>query len=267
MFLTKKSFIKILIVAICFFAIGCFFIGLDLVFMSIGVSDGLTLKLGLIECLLALLMVAGGMYGEGKAKLIQLGNKLVRKELKPMEFIKHYEHLQNSQDLIIKKTSMEVLQLVAVAYDVMNEKEKALATIEEMVEVADGKKKTFATLLKVAFLFGDNKIEEAEALFVDVQKQKLDLLSQSLADAILKGDRAFAMGDYRTAEAYHLKLLQQGFPKMDNLGKLVSHYALGEIYEKLEEKDKAITYYEYCMKFGGETGIKQSAKEKLEELQ
>jgi tetratricopeptide (TPR) repeat protein len=264
MFLTKKSFIKILIIAICFFAIGCFFIGLDLVFMSIGVSDGLTLKLGLIECLLALLMVAGGMYGEGKAKLIQLGNKLVRIELKPMEFIKHYEQLQNSQNLIIKKPSIEVLQLVAVAYDLMGEKEKALAAFEEMIEVADGKKKVFAKLLKVSFLYGDNKVEEAEALFVDLKKQKLDLMSQGLADAILQDGRAVAMGDYRTAEAYQLNLLQRQFPKLDNLGTLVTHYSLGEIYEKLEEKDKAITYYSYCAEHGGETVLKKSAIEKLE---
>ena len=73
-----------------------------------------------------------------------------------------------------------------------------------------------------------------------------------------------AMGDYKTVEAYNLNALQRSFPKLDNLGKLVVHYKLAEVYEKLEEKNKSIIHYQYCADFGGETAIKTSATEKLQ---
>ena len=91
-------------------------------------------------------------------------------------------------------------------------------------------------------------------------------MTSSLYDATLKSDRAMAVGDYKTVEAYSLKMLAQSFPKLDNLGKLVVHYKLGEVYEKLQDKEKAISYYQYCEINGGETAIKESAKEKLQQL-
>lgn len=97
-----------------------------------------------------------------------------------------------------------------------------------------------------------------------IRKQKLGIMRNGLADAILKGDRAMAMGDYKTVEKYNLNMLERKFPKLDNLGKLIVHYRLGEIHEKSYENNKAITHYQYCVDFGGETAIKKSAMEKIQ---
>ena len=115
-------------------------------------------------------------------------------------------------------------------------------------------------------MFSCGRIEEAETLFNEVQQHKLDMICCGLVDAILKSDRAMAMGDYKTVEMNYLKVLERAFPKPDNLGKLVTHYGLGEVYEKLQDNNKAIFHYQYCADFGGETAIKQSAIEKLQYL-
>ena len=266
MFFTKKSFRKILIMAICYFLLGSISIALWVVFNSMGINENSLLVLGIFVYLLCVLMFFWGKYAEGKGKLINLGNKLVRNELKPVEFIKHYEFLRNSDDLIICKPSIEILQLITIAYDSLDDREKALATVDEMIDIAGEKKKVFARLFKASLLFSYDKKEDAEVLFNEIQKQKLDIISAGLVDAILKSDRAMAMGDYKTVEAYNLQMLARSFPKLDNLGKLIVHYKLGEVYEKLHDKEKAVTYYQYCATYGGETAIKTSAIEKLQPI-
>ncbi len=101
MFLTKKGFIKILIMAIAYFIVGSLSITAWVIFRSIGIPAKALLVLGIIVYLLCVIMIFWGRYAEGKGILINLGNKLVRNELKPMEFIKHYEELKNSTDLVI----------------------------------------------------------------------------------------------------------------------------------------------------------------------
>ena len=266
MFLTKKGFRKILIMAICYFSLGSFCIAFWILFNIMGVPGSFLLILGIITYVFCTLIIFGGRYAEGKGKIINLGNKLVRNELKPAEFIKHYESLKNANDLIVKKPSIEVLQLVAVAHDLLDDRENALAAVDEMIDASSDKKKNFAKLIKSSFLFSYDRTEEAEALFIEAQKQKLDFMSNSLVDAILKSDRAMVMGDYKTGEIYNLKMLERSFPKPDNLGKLVIHYKLAEVYEKFQDSRKAIIYYQYCVDFGGETAIKKSAMEKLQHL-
>lgn len=266
MFLTKKSFRKILIMAICYFLLGSISISFWGVFNSMGTGENFLLYLGIIVYLLGILMAFWGRYAEGKGKLINLGNRLVRNELKPAEFIREYVALKKSNELVVKKPSIEVLQLVAVAYDSLDDRENALATVDEMIDVASDKRKAFANLFKTSFLFSYDRIEEAELLFNEVQKQKLDFICCSLVDAILKSDRAMAMGDYKTIETCNLKMLERTFPKLDSLDKLVIHYKLGEVYEKLHDTEKAVTYYQYCATYGGETAIKKSAIEKIRGL-
>lgn len=252
--------------AICYFILGSIDISLWVVFNIMGIEENFLLILGIIVYLLCVLMIFWGRYAEGKGKLINLGNRLVRNELKPAEFIREYEALKKSNELVINKPSIEVLQLVAVAYDSLDDRENALATVDEMIDVARDKRKVFANLFKTSFLFSYDKREEAELLFEESQKQKLDFMCQSLADAILKSDRAMAVGDYKTVEIYNLKLLERSFPKLDNLGKLVVHYKLGEVYEKLQNMEKAVTYYQYCATYGGETAMKKSAIGKIQNL-
>jgi len=266
MFLTKKSILKIALVGALYFLLGGVCIIFWSLFKTMGYSEKILLALGIVLYALIVPIIFCGWYAEGKGKLINLGNKLVRTELKPAQFIEHYDSLMNSNELVVKKPSIEVLQLVAVAYDVLDNKEEALRTIEEIIATTNDKKKNYARLLKVSVLFSLGRKDEAEALFNDLQAQKLDILSRGMADAILKSDRAMAMGDYKTAENYNLQLLERTFPKLDNLGKLITHYNLAEIYEKTGDNAAATVHYKYCADFGGETAISTSALRKLREI-
>lgn len=263
MFLTKKGFRKVLIVSILYFLLGTFcmiFAGLCVVW---GISGIPLFTLGMIIYILCVVFGYWGIYAEGKAKWINLSNKLVRSELKPAEFLKKYEELKDSNDLVIKKPSYDVLMHVAVAYDCLDEREKALAVLEEMVDVAPEKKKSYALLAKTSFLFGYGETEEAEKLFNELQASKLGMMERSLADAILKSDRAMAMGDYKVAEAHNLKLLDQRFPPLDKLSVLVVHNSLAKVYEKMNDCENAVIHYQYCKDNGGETAVRSLAEEAL----
>ena len=266
MFLTKKGFRKILIMAIAYFIVGSLCIAAWFVFNNLGIYENFLLILGIATYLIGVLIIAWGRYAEGEGKLINLGNKLVRVDLKPAEFIEHYEMLKNADDLVIKKPSVDVLRVVSLAYDLLDDRENALATANEMIDIASDKKKNLAKLLKSSLLFSYGETEEAETLFNKIQKQKLNITCSGLADVILKSDRAIAMGDYKTAEVFFLNTLERSFPNPDILDKLICHYQLGEIYAKLQDNDKAIEHYEYCASFGGETAIQKSVSKKLEIL-
>ena len=267
MFLTKKGLLKSLIMAICYFALGSFCISSGLVFFWLESDSKLFFILGTF-CYVACPVVALlGFYAESKGKVIGSGNKLVRNELQPHEFIKEYQRLKNSTDLVVNKPSIEILQLVAIAYDSLDDRENCLSAVEEMISVASVKKKTFAKLIKCSFLFSYDMIDEAEAIFTETRTSKQNFICQALSDAIFKSDRAMAMGDYKTVEAHNLKMLSQTFPKLDNLSRLIIHYKLGEVYEKLQSYEKAIPYYKYCIDNGGETAIKKSAKTALQRIQ
>lgn len=60
-----------------------------------------------------------------------------------------------------------------------------------------------------------------------LMKLKLNLMCKALIDVILKSDRAMAMSDYRTVELHNLKMLEQTFPKLDNLEKMITHLQAG----------------------------------------
>lgn len=266
MLLTRKGLRKVWVMTILYVMLGSMCILLSLFLSALGDDSNFLLVLGVIVYLLSVLVFFFGRYAEGKGKLIYTGNKLVRKELRPAAFLEEYDRLRTATDLVINQPSLEVLQLVAIAYDALDDSENCLKTVEEMIRVADDKKKAYVNLLKASFLFSYGQIEEAERLFNDTKKEKLDILSAAVADTILKGDRAMAMGDYKTVEAHRLEQLEHSFPKLDNLGKLVVHYQLGEVYEKWQDTEKAIAHYQYCATNGGETEIKASAKAAIERL-
>lgn len=267
MFLTKKEFWKIAIMAVCYFAIGSFGIAAGVILTILDADANLLFVLGALCYAFCPLVIAWGRYAEGKGKLIHLGNKLVRNELRPAAFINEYQRLKNATDLVVHKPSIELLQLVAIAYDCLDDRENCLSTLEEMVAVASEKKKMFAKLIKCSFLFSYNRLDEAEAIFTEARASKQNFICQALTDAILKSDRALAIGDYKTAEAHTLKTLSQTFPKPDNLSRLVLHYKLGEVYEKLQSYEKALPYYKYCIDNGGETAIKEFARAALQRMQ
>lgn len=267
MFLTKKGVWKIIIPALLYFAIGSFSIASGVKLTILDADAGFLFILGAFSYACCPIIIAWGRYAEGKGKIINLGNKLLRKELKPFEFIEEYNKLKSSTDLVVNKPSIEALQLVAIAYDALDDRENCLSVADEMISVASEKKKTYAKLIKCSVLYSYDMVDEAEAIFTEARASKLDFLCQSVADAILKSDRAMALGDYKTVEAYNLNALSQAFPKPDNLSKLMLNYKLGEVYEKLQSYEKAIPYYQYCTDNGGETALKESAKSALQRIQ
>lgn len=266
MFLTKKSLVKIWLMTLCYVLLGGISLGLWF-FLGCGESgDAFLLIMGIALLLLSVLVYFWGRYAEGKGKLLALGNELVRKKCKPAEFLCRYEELRGSKELAVNRPELAVLQLVVIAHDILDQRQQALATAEEMIGAAKEKKKNLAMLFKVSLLFSYEQTEQAQALWESLQRQKLDPVAAYLADAIAKSDRAMAMGDYKTVEFFKWKQLEASFPKPDPLSKLVIHYKLGEVYEKLQEREKAREHYQYCADFGGETAMKTSAIEKLKAL-
>ena len=266
MILTKKGLLKILLVAFLYLIIGGGCIATGIVFVGKGINSKPLFSLGGIALFIGALGTLFGRYAEGKGILLNLSLTLVRKELKPAEFIKEYERLTSSDDLIVNKPGVDVLNQLAVAYYALGDNASCLATVDKMISVARGKARGFAMLVKSSFLFSLGEHDEAERLFCEAQSMKLDFLGKFLADQILKGDRAIAIGDYRLAEAHNLKKLNDTSPALDNLGKLTVHHTLGEIYEKMGEGGKAITHYSYCVENGGETVMRATAKDAVERL-
>lgn len=267
MFLTKKGLGKILLRAICCLALGSICVLLAWTIGDVSGDAKAFWILGAISYTFCLITIFCGYYTEGKANLINLGNKLVRMQLKPADFVKAYVSLENDDTLVVKKPDVEVLHLLAIAYGLLGDIEKQRVTICQMIDVANDKKKTFANLVKVSFLFAHGETEKAETLFNETQKQKLDIMCSGMVDGIFKMDRAMAMGDYKTVENFACKTLERPFPKPDNLEKLMFHYKLGEVYEKMQNNEKAVLQYQYCAENGGETALKISSSEKLQRLE
>lgn len=266
MFLSKKSLRKILIITGSYFLIAAIGLAIATLLHVLGGDATFFFVFFGIIFALGFLFLRVGFYSEGTGKIITTGTKLVRNDLKPAEFIKQYEILKNSNDLVIKKPSTEILLLVMAAHNALDNDEATLATADEMIAITKGKKKSRAMLLKASILFSIDKKEEAESLFQAAQKEKLDVIGIAIADSVFKGDRARAMGDYKTVEAHTLSMLSKKFPKPDNLTKLGAHYILAETYKKTQDIEKAIFHYQYCVEFGGETAIRSKAKMAIEVL-
>lgn len=266
MFLTKKSIVKIAILAFCTLLLGTACVVLTFVLEDIGLDAPALLSLGVAAYGLSILSVFWGSYAEGKGKLINLGNQLVFKELRPADFVNQYNFIRNGKDLVVAKPSFEVLQLVAVAYEVLDDPDNLFETVNTLICLAKEKKRPYANLFKASELYQYGKIEEAEALFYEAQTHKLNALDKAFVDAIMKTDRAMAMGDYKTAEVRCLEILDSKYMQNNKLALLQAHDGLGQIYEKLQDNEKAILHYQYCLVNGGETAIRKKAAKKLEEL-
>lgn len=262
MFSTKRW--KILLIIYLAVSGGCFLSAMY--FGAMGQNFGSFLILGAIAFLLSIPLFLLHRYDEKKGALIQVGYKLLYQELKPAEFIKEYELLKGSDHPVAKNPRVVTLQLVVVAYDVLNEKEKALEIVNEMAAIAPEKKRAYVNLLKVSLLYDCGRTEEADKLFEETHELKLDIMAKALSDGIINAERAIAKGDYKLAELYYLKSLECTFPKPDNLSKLIFHYELAKLYEKMQENEKAIPHYQYCAENGGQTAMRESAKLALERL-
>ena len=266
LFLTKKARKKSLIYLGLFIALGCAALIVAGIFSLMLIKSTELIIIGVISLVLGVVVYFSGRYTEGKGKLLINGNKLINNELRPAEFIRAYEEARDCPDNVVSKPDFDILSLVTAAYGSLDENEKALETIEQMIAAVPEKKKAHAQLLKAAVLFDMGKTEEAEELFNRVQSEKLNLITKGMADTILKSDRARAMGDYKTAENYYNQVLTRTFPKNTPLSLVATHYNLADIYCRTDRTCEAKTHLEYCVQNGGETAIKKDAEEKLKVL-
>lgn len=266
MFLTKRSYVKIALTTALYLLLGTACIVLGVFFEGIGEADTMLYYIGFFMDFLAVVMFICGRYNEGIGKLMLLGSKLLRKELKPREFLAKYDSVRMSKDLVVNKPCVDVLQYAIIAYDMLDDRESSIAAADEMIAVAGEKRKAQAMLAKVSLLFSHGRIQEAEVLFAEARKHKYSFICTAMTDSIIKVDRAVALGDYKLAEASCLKTLERKFPKLDNYERLANHYKLGEIYEGLGERAKAAEHYRYCVENGGETAFPESAKNALARL-
>lgn len=257
-------------VAAIYFLIGSFSLaaglGLGGLFRDTGVNTAPLIRLGVIAYAVGILSIFWGRYAEGKGKLLAKGNRLIFRELNPAEFIREYDARRAAPGLVVCRPGTELLQLLAAAYDALNDRAAALAAADAQLAAATGKQVTRARIAKASLLYSYDRTEEAEAIFTEISRQKLGALDALLYDALLKADRAMARGDYRTAEAYCLKKLSGGFPKPTPLETLYLHGKLALLYERLGEREQAMEHYRYCAENGGGTALRGEAAEALARL-
>lgn len=259
MFLNKKSLTKIWILVGAYLALAilCFYVAVVFAILKIGYSTMLFLGTGAL--IIAPLFYRFGRYAEGKAKLLTKGSELVFRKLQPAEFIRLYHEKQNDPTNVISKPDFDILQVLVAAYDALGEDDLALNTIDQMIAIAPQKKLAFAKLLKCSLLFSTGKTDDAEVLYREVIGSTLNLAAKSVADVVMKGDRALAMGDDTTAEAYFNQAMTAAFPKATPLALVYYHYHLAEICHRAGRAEEAQMHLKYCFEHGGETDLQRKA--------
>ncbi len=268
MFLTRKSLKKINALTIVYCAMSVVFFSIFVVFKWLRISeDNLLLVFVILPLIMCIIFRMVGRYAEGKGKLINSGNKLIFQELRPDEFVRLYEEKRDCPDNVISKPDFDVLRMLVAAYDAMGDTSNVLNTIEEMLSIAPEKKKMVVKLLKSAALFDRGEIENAELIYSEAINQKMNTMTRMVFDAVTKCDRAIAIGDFTTAEAYTKQTLTQKFPPNTPLSILYAHFHLAKIYCATDRLEEAKEYLKYCVENGGETVLKAEAAERLEKLQ
>ena len=266
MFLTQKSLRKIRLLTTAYFILDAIMLVLALLSLALHINAVPDfIFLGLV-ILLGLLFNKWGRFAEGKGKLINAGNKLVNKELRPREFVELYHQRKNDPTNVIAEDDFDVLRLLAAAYDSLGESENVLATIDRMIDIATPKQKPLALLNKSAVLYSTGRVEEAEMLFHSVDTEKAGAIVKMIVDVVLKVDRAKALKDYPTAEQFLKSALNRKGLGVTPLFTVVNHFILAEIYTETDRLPEAEPHYRYCAEHGGETFYRQKSAEVLENL-
>jgi len=263
MFLTRKTMKKINGLTAAFCIIGGVSLVAAVIFTFLGAESWELVRLGLLTLFLGLVLRRFMQYGEGKAKLIASANVLVAPKLFPGHCIHLYEEKRNDPDNVIAKPDFEVLLMLVAAYDTMGDASNALAAVEQMVSIAPERKKAYSMLLKASLLYANGRIAEADQLYAEALQQKMDMAARATADLVLKSDKAMAIGDYATAEAFFRQLLERRFPKNPPLSVLTAKFALGKICAATGRADEAGPYFTYCVRNGGQTSMQREAEQLL----
>ena len=266
MFLTKKELTKIRLSTIAYFALGVLCYLLVYYFDCPDILTYLVRLLGHICIGFGVVLALSGRYGQGTGTLIQSANKLIMQELRPADFIRLYEEKSSCPDNVIAKPSFDTLNMMVLAYDALGDSDRALSILEQMLSFPSEKNWLIANTMKAAVLYDAGRIEEGEAIYTEIIKVKKNWYAKMLIDALTRADRAMAIGDYATAEAYYEEVQTKKFPKQTPYTTLSRYFNLAKIYSMTNRIDKARIYLDYCIENGGQTGIKTEAAEKLKEL-
>lgn len=262
MFLNKKSLTKIRLLAGTYLVLSasCFLIAI--LFSAWQIEYKSHIFLGCLCLVLMPIFYKIGYYSEGKGKLIAKGNQLICHELRPAEFIRLYEEKRDDPTNSITKPDFDVLRQLLTAYDALGDTDSALKIIDQMIQIAPDKKIHEAKLLKASLLFSvGNHNEEAETIYRDVVSGQLNILTKALADAVMKCDRALALGDDATAEIFLKQSLTQKFSKPTPLSRLSAHYHLARICYRANRMEEAEEHRQYCIENGGDTSMQSDAVE------
>lgn len=252
MYLTKKQLRKIWTLTGTYIVIGVMAL---LLFLALGAygEDATLLILGLLMILLSPVVYKCGRYGEGRAKLINKGKKLMLQQLRPAEFLRIYEETRDNPDNVVAEPTFDVLQMVLLAYDTLGKADEAFDTRNLMMMVMPDKKRQLAKVLHASLLYGCGRTEEAEALYTELLNTKLDAVTTVVMNALTNADRAMARGDFATAEAYFTRILTHSFPKPNPLTVVQAHFHLATICLKTDRVEEAGPHLDYCIQNGGET--------------
>ncbi len=260
MFLNKKVLTKIWLLTGAYLTLAaCCFVS-TVVFTCLDMECGTLIVLGILSVILAPLFYKLGRYAEGKGKLLSKGNKLICHELRPAEYIRLYEERRDDPTNVISKPDYDVLQMLVAAYDALEDRTHALETMDQALAVVPEKHRNRAMILKCGLLFNYGKFDEAEVTYRDLTTKDLDMVSKTLMDTVMKSDRAIALGDDATAEAYFRQSLTQTFPKPTPLSVLYAHYHLAKICQRTNRAEEALEHLHYCIQNGGQTGTQREAE-------
>ncbi len=259
MFLNKKSLTKIWLLVGAYLALATFSFLIAIVFAILEIEGNFHIIVGCFCLAVAPLTYAIGRYAEGKGKLINSANKLIFHQLRPADFIRLYEEKRDDSSNVISKPDFDVLQALIAAYDALGDADRALETADQILAITPKKKLARAKLLKCSLLYSIGRSEEAEVIYRDVLNGKLDMMTKYFSDVVMKSDRALALGDDTTAEAYSRQVLSQ---KSTPLSILYAHCHLAEVCYRTNRRSEAEVHLNYCIENGGETGIQRKAATK-----
>ena len=253
MFLDRKGILKCVLMIL-------FYIAADVWIIAESVMTGEDLWYPILMLVLTVLCVLCVPELFGVSRYVRLYNLNVPNELKPAEFLKKYERIRFSDKLVVSKPHPAVLMRAANAYRLLDMEKQLFATLDEMVAVAKPNQKAVVLLYKADYLYAYGRTEEAEKFFAAAQNEKMPKNVKAFSDNIAKCDRAFAFGNYASAEQFCREELAKERPLLSIMS---LHFMLAELCEKTGRETEALEHYNYCAMYGGETCYRTKSIEKL----
>lgn len=266
MFLTRKDIILIRLVSSSYFILAASSLISAYTSFKAGESFVLYIVFAVLWLFPGTLHPYTGRYNRGCAKYVNMGNKLVNKELRPADFIKAIDEKIEDRSTIVLKPHPRVLALLIAAHNLLGDNESALKYAERIATAKTKQQIISAKLLKASVLYASGKTDVAENLFHEIESINPRGIIKTNFNELRCIDRAMVSEDYALAEDYIRKKLAK--PSLiPNSMILIYHWNLYCICVKTDRENEAAIHLKYCAEHGGETAIKQKAKEMLDKLQ